>query len=292
MEQRSSSTPTQLEVRRYTPELALRHPWKLLSGLLEDIYRGRELAWRLFVRDFQAQFRQTYLGYLWAFLPPLFTSLTFIFLQSQGIVNIQGVGKSYAAFAMIGTLLWQTFAEAIQAPLQSILNAKPMLAKINFPREAILVAGLYGVLLNLLIRLLLIGGVLLVWKIVPGVGLLTLPIWIVGLVFLGFALGLALLPLGGLYGDVLKSLPILLQFWMLLTPVVYPARTEGWLGWLCSWNPVAPLISLARASLTGDSLLPQGALGILATLFSLFLCLMGLIGYRIVMPRIIERIGG
>jgi ABC-type polysaccharide/polyol phosphate export permease len=112
------------------------------------------------------------------------------------------------------------------------------------------------------------------------------------LVFLGFALGLALLPLGGLYGDVLKSLPILLQFWMLLTPVVYPARTEGWLGWLCSWNPVAPLISLARASLTGDSLLPQGALGILATLFSLFLCLMGLIGYRIVMPRIIERIGG
>jgi lipopolysaccharide transport system permease protein len=292
MEQRSSSTPTQLEVRRYTPELALRHPWKLLSGLLEDIYRGRELAWRLFVRDFQAQFRQTYLGYLWAFLPPLFTSLTFIFLQSQGIVNIQGVGKSYAAFAMIGTLLWQTFAEAIQAPLQSILNAKPMLAKINFPREAILVAGLYGVLLNLLIRFLLIGGVLLVWKIVPGVGLLTLPIWIVGLVFLGFALGLALLPLGGLYGDVLKSLPILLQFWMLLTPVVYPARTEGWLGWLCSWNPVAPLISLARASLTGDSLLPQGALGILATLFSLFLCLMGLIGYRIVMPRIIERIGG
>lgn len=292
MELRSSPDSKHLEVRRYTPELALRHPWKMLYGLFEDIYRGRELAWRLFIRDFQAQFRQTYLGYLWAFLPPLFTSLTFIFLQSQGIVNIQGVGKSYAAFAMIGTLLWQTFAEAIQAPLQSILNAKPMLAKINFPREAILVAGLYGILLNLLIRLLLIVGVLLVWKIVPGVGLLTFPIWIVGLVFLGFALGLALVPLGGLYGDVLKSLPILLQFWMLLTPVVYPARTEGWLGWLCSWNPVAPLISLARASLTGDSLLSQGALGIFATLLSLVLCLMGLIGYRIVMPRIIERMGG
>lgn len=292
MEQKPSSDPSHLEVRRYTPELALRHPWKMVLGLFEDIYRGRELAWRLFVRDFQAQFRQTYLGYLWAFLPPLFTSLTFIFLQSQGIVNIEGVGKSYAAFAMIGTLLWQTFAEAIQSPLQSILSAKPMLAKINFPREAILVAGLYGVLLNLLIRLLLIVGVLLFWKIVPGVGLVTFPIWMVGLVLLGFALGLALVPLGGLYADVLKSLPILLQFWMLLTPVVYPSRTVGWLGWLCSWNPVAPLISLARASLTGESLLPQGGLGILATCFSLLLCLAGLIGYRIVMPRIIERMGG
>lgn len=291
MEQKGQQNQSHWEVRRYTPDLALRNPRKLVQGLLYDIHRGRELAWRLFVRDFQAQFRQTYLGYLWAFLPPLFTSLTFIFLQSQGIMNIAGVGKSYAAFAMIGTLLWQTFAEALQAPLQSILNAKAMLAKVNFPREALLVSGLYGLFFNLLIRLLLIFGVLVFWGISPGIGIFTFPVWMLGLLFLGFAIGIAMFPLGSLYGDVLKSLPIVTQFWMLLTPVVYPAKTEGLMGWLCNWNPVAPLISLCRASLTGDPLL-QVNLGLLVTGFSLLLLVLGLLAYRIAMPRIIERMGG
>jgi lipopolysaccharide transport system permease protein len=263
----------------------------MVLEMFEDIYRGRELSWRLFVRDFQAQFRQTYLGYLWAFLPPLFTSLTFIFLQNQGIMNVDGIGKSYAAFAMIGTLLWQTFAEALQSPLQSILSSKPMLAKINFPRESVLISGLYGVLFNFLIRLLLIVGVLVIWGITPGVGVFTFPLWMMGLVFLGFAIGIALVPIGGLYGDVLKALPIFAQFWMLLTPVVYPARTSGWMGWLCSWNPAAPLISLARASLTGQPLM-QIPSGLLVTFIGLILCLGGLLGYRIVMPRLIERMGG
>ena len=41
------------------------------------------------------------------------------------------------------------------------------------------------------------------------------------------------------------------EFWMLLTPVVYPARTTGMSGWLASWNPVAPVITTARESLIG-----------------------------------------
>jgi lipopolysaccharide transport system permease protein len=228
---------------------------------------------------------------LWAFLPPLFTSLTFIFLQSQGIVRVEGVGKSYAAFAMIGTLLWQTFAEALQSPLQAIMSAKSMLSKINFPREAILVAGLYTVGFNFLIRLVLIALILGFWGIVPGVGLLTLPVWTIGLIFLGFAIGLTLVPVGGLYGDVLKSLPILTQFWMLLTPVVYPARTTGWAGWLSRWNPVAPLITSARASLTGQTL--DGWLfALIVTLLSCLVAVLGLICFRLIMPRIIERMGG
>ena len=56
----------------------------------------------------------------------------------------------------------------------------------------------------------------------------------------GFAFGLMLAPVGGLYGDVLKGILIVAQFWMLLTPVVYPARTEDLAGLLATWNPVVP----------------------------------------------------
>jgi len=284
------SDESKLAVRVYSPEKALTHPWVLFRELVRDTWAGRELAWRLFIRDFKAQYSQTMLGYVWAFLPPLFSSLTFIFLQSQGIVKIEGLGMPYAAFAMIGTMLWQTFVESMQSPLQAIIAAKPMLAKINFPRESILLAGLYMVLTSTAIRMLLIFGVMLVWGIVPGWGLLLLPLFLFGLILCGFAFGMAMAPIGGLYGDVSRSIPLIAQFWMLLTPVVYPARTVGWVGWLSQFNPIAPLIASARACLTNQPLEQMGlAIGYIV-LFSLVL-FCGLIGFRIVMPHLIARAG-
>src|SRR6056297_2589212 len=239
-----------LPVRVYSPQPAIQHPVVLIRDLWADVMAGRELAWRLFTRDLKAQYRQTYFGYIWAFLPPLVASATFIFLQSQGITNIEGTGIPYAAFAMMGTLLWQTFVESIQSPLTAIQNAKPMLAKINFPREAILMAGMYMVVFNFLIRLVLLAAVMAVWQVVPSGTLLLFPLAMLGLLLAGFCVGLAMVPIGGLYGDVQKAIPILAGFWMLLTPVVYPARSEGLAGILAVWNPVAPLITTARNTLT------------------------------------------
>jgi lipopolysaccharide transport system permease protein len=287
----SDRSVSELPIRVYGPEKSLTHPVVLLGDLWRDLWGGRELAWRLFLRDFKAQYSQTVLGYVWAFLPPLFASLTFVFLQSQGIVKIEGLRIPYVAFAMIGTMLWQTFVESIQSPLQAITAAKPMLAKINFPRESILVAGLYMVCASTLIRLLLIFGVMAVWGIVPGWNLLLLPVFLFGLMVCGFALGMAMVPLGGLYGDVARSIPIVAQFWMLLTPVVYPARTTGWAGWLTKWNPVSSMIESARACLTNQ---PLEHLGLAIGYILLFsgISVLGILGFRLIMPHLIVRMGG
>ena len=282
---------SELAVRIYSPDKALQHPWPLLKDLWKDLWAGRELSWRLFVRDFKAQYSQTMLGYVWAFLPPLFASLTFVFLQSQGIVKIDGLGMPYAAFAMIGTMLWQTFVDSIQSPLQAITAAKPMLAKINFPRESILVAGMYMVLASTLIRLLLIVGVMVFWGITPGWNLMLLPVFLFGLMVCGFAFGMAIVPFGGLYGDVARSIPIVAQFWMLLTPVVYPARTGGWSGWLTQWNPVSSLIESARACLTNQPLEHFG-LAIGYVFLFCFVSILGFLGFRLIMPHLIVRMGG
>lgn len=283
--------PLDLPVRVYSPEQDLEHPAKLLADLVRDIVAGRELAWRLFTRDVKAQYRQTYFGYIWAFLPPIVGSATFIFLQSQGITNIQGTGIPYAAFAMIGTLLWQTFVDAIQSPVASINAARPMLAKINFPRAAILMSGLYMVCFNFLIRMVLVGAVMVIWQIAPTIGLLLFPLAMIGLLLSGFALGLMLVPIGGLYGDVTRAVPVVAQFWMLLTPVVYPARTEGLAGWLAVWNPVSPLIVTARESLTGQPF-SQLVAGCIVTLMAAFITLLGMIAFRLIMPHLIARMGG
>jgi len=278
-------------IRVYSPEPLLGHPLVLVRSIARDLLAARELAWRLFVRDLSAQYRQTFLGYIWVFLPPLAASLTFIFLNSQGIVRIDTGGIPYPAFAMMGTLLWQVFVDAVASPAQSLTSAKAMLAKINFPREAVLMGGLAMVGFNFLVRLLLVVGVLWWWRIPVDSGVLMFPLAMAALLACGFAIGLAITPLAGLYGDVIRAIPIVAQFWMLLTPVVYPARTEGLAGALAVWNPVSPLIITARESLTAQPLSQLQPFFLVFGL-SLLLGFFGLVGFRLAMPHLIARMGG
>src|SRR5688572_20247597 len=114
---RSATDP--LGVNVYTQESPLRYPRRFLGEMFRDLRASRELAWRLFVRDTSAQYRQSILGYLWAFLPPLVASVPFIFLKSQGVVGIGDTPIPYPAYALIGTIIWQVFADALNSPLKT-----------------------------------------------------------------------------------------------------------------------------------------------------------------------------
>jgi lipopolysaccharide transport system permease protein len=278
------------EVRRYTSKRELGNPVEMLQGMFADLAASRELAWRLFLRDINAQYRQSYLGYVWAFLPPLVSSLTFVLLTSLGFFKTGETGIPYSAFAMIGTMLWQVFADSIAMPLASFNQAKSMLSKINFPRESILLAGMMMVICNFFIRLGLLVLIMAYFRIVPTTTILLFPVTILALLTAGMALGLALVPLGSLFGDVNRALPMITSFWMLLTPVVYPPKTTGLAGILSSWNPASPLITSARETLTG---LPVTHLGAMFLIFgaSLIVLFVSWVGFRVAMPHLIARMG-
>src|SRR5690349_9244965 len=100
----------------YTPESPLRHPGRLARRMARDLMDSRELAWRLFIRDIAAQYRQSILGYLWVFIPPLVASLPFVYLNAQGIVRVEATPIPYGAYAIVGTIIWQVFVDAVNAP--------------------------------------------------------------------------------------------------------------------------------------------------------------------------------
>jgi lipopolysaccharide transport system permease protein len=279
-----------LPVTIYSPESPLRHPGQFVRAMFRDLMASRELAWRLFVRDTSAQYRQSVLGYVWAFLPPLVASLPFVFLNSQGVVKMADTGIPYAAYAMVGTLIWQVFVDALNSPLRTVTAAKTMLVRINFPREAILLSGLGQVLLNFLIRLLLLVAVFMWFKITPPATVLFFPIGILALVIVGFMIGVVLTPLGILYSDVQQSLPIITLFLMFLTPVLYAPPKTGLAATVARWNPLTPLVVSTRDWLT------TGASAHLfsffaVSIFALVLLFAGWIIYRLALPHIIARIG-
>lgn len=279
-----------LPITIYTPESPLRHPGLLFATMFRDLAASRELAWRLFVRDTSAQYRQTMLGYLWAFIPPVAASLPFIFLNSQGVVSIRGTAIPYPAYAMIGTIIWQVFVDALNNPLKSVIAAKGMLARINFPREAILLSALGQVILSLLVRLILLVAVLAWFHITPPVTAVLFPVGILALIMVGFMLGIALTPIGILYSDVPQMIPILATFLMFLTPVLYPPPETGMAATLANWNPLSPLVISTRDWLTTGVVNDVPAF-VGVTAVTAVLLFAGWTIYRIALPHIVARIG-
>lgn len=274
----------------YTPDSQLRRPRQLVRSMVADLLASRELAWRLFVRNISAQYRQSLLGYLWAFLPPIVTTLTFVFLNAQQILNVGETPIPYPAYVMVGTLLWQGFVDALNSPIKLVTQSKSMLAKINFPREALILAGLCEVLFNFTIRLVLMLIVFVWFGIAVPPTILLAPVGILALMALGLMIGILLTPLGVLYRDIEWGIAVLVSMWFFVTPVVYPPPTRWPASLLAQVNPVSPLLLTTRELLTIGTVSQPGSFLLITSITCLFM-LVGWVLYRLAMPHLIERIG-
>ena len=277
-----------LETRIYQKENNA-HFFKHLKASLSDIYNSRFLAKQFAFRDIKAQYRQSYLGILWAFITPFTTAFVWIFLSSTGTIRLTDTGVPYAVFAFSGTLLWSIIKESINTPMSSTSSARGILTKINFPKEALIVSGVYKLLFNTFIKILL----LIVLIFVFGVGfhwsLLLFPLAVFVAVFIGVTIGLFITPLGMLYSDISRALGFGLSFLMYITPVVYAIPKSGIMKTLMELNPFTPIILTSRDLVVGMD--PQYLSYYFIVLgCSIPLFFLGIVFYRISIPIIVERL--
>jgi lipopolysaccharide transport system permease protein len=262
-----------------------------LGNTLQELPKSHALGFRLFKRNLKALYRQSLLGFGWALLPPFLTAALWIFLRSNNVVSMQETGVSYPVFVLTGTMLWQIFSEAISAPLSQVTENKAMLSKINIPREGLLLSGIYQLVFNIGIKILILAIVYLFFGQPTELSSLAFaPLGIFAIGLAGFSLGLALTPLGLLYQDINRGLGVVLPFLMYLTPVVYPAPTGGSMGLIMKINPLASLISQTRNWLTAQPVYDMPVFWIYTLAFGL-LFILSLVVYRLAMPMIIERMG-
>ncbi|WP_286760396.1 ABC transporter permease [Salegentibacter sp. UBA1130] len=276
-----------LQTRIYQKENKL-SPGNLLRESLGDIYSSRFLARQLAERDIKAQYRQSYLGIIWAFITPLATAVVWIFLNMSGTIRVTDTGIPYPVYAFTGTLLWSIITEAVNSPTSSTNSARGLLSKINFPKEALIISGIYKLLFNSSIKIIL----LLVFVFLFGIGfhwsLLLLPLVILGAILFGTTIGLFLTPISMLYKDVGKIVGMGFSFLMYITPVVYAVPDEGLMRTVMEINPFTPIILTSRDLITGASpeYLTYYFIVLAATVPLFFLALLA---YRISIPIIVER---
>jgi lipopolysaccharide transport system permease protein len=273
----------------YTPASDLRHPGRLFAQMWRDLLASRGLAWRLLVRDISAHYRQSFLGFAWALLPPIVMAVGFTLAGKANVISVGETQLPYPAYVVLSMVLWQTFVEALNGPLVAVTNAKQMLARINFPREAIALAKLGEVFFNFGIKLILIAAIF-IWYQMPVTWAASLaPLALLSLILLGTFFGLLLAPLGVLYQDVTQGLTVLTGLWLFLTPIIYPVPQSGAFATIVKLNPVTPLLVTTRElATTGIVSDPYRFLIVSAlTLAGLF---MTWVVFRLAMPYAIERV--
>ncbi|WP_264553447.1 ABC transporter permease [Flavobacterium sp. N2038] len=261
---------------------------KLIKESLKDIVSSRFLAKQLAIRDIKAQYRQSFLGIIWAFITPLSTALVWIILSKSGAVKLSETGVPYPVYVFSGTLLWSIVVDSINAPMANTNAARGILSKINFPKEALILSGVYKLISNSIVKIVL----LLAFLIVYGVGfhssILLFPLAFLGIIFFGTTIGLFITPLGMLYNDIGKIITIGLNFLMYATPVVYAIPRMGLLKSLMEINPLTPLLLTTRNLLFGQHIEYSAYyFGVFAVCIPLFF--LGLVFYRISIPIIVER---
>lgn len=259
---------------------------------LRELWEYRELAGFLAWRDVKVRYKHTVLGVAWVLIQPLAMMLVFWLFFGR----LVGLGKDmavpYPLFALAGLPAWQFFARVVQESGGSLLANQRLLAKVYFPRILAPVAAAGAALLDFTVCLGLLTVGLAVSGYLPGWQVLALPAF--GLLMLATALGVGcwLAALSTEFRDVVHVVPFLVQFWMIATPVVYPASLiPERFRWLAGLNPMTGVVEGFRWALLGAGEGPGLTVGLSAVVAAVLL-LTGMAWFRWRERRFADLLGG
>lgn len=220
-------------------------------GELKDLWAFRELLYFLTWRDVKVRYKQTELGIAWAIIQPLFTMVIFTLFFGR-LAGVPSDNVPYPIFAYAGLLAWTFFANAITSSGNSLVGSANLITKVYFPRLIIPGAAVVGGLVDFAIAFV----VLAILMIFYGVGItwniLMFPVLVVLTTLLALGVGMWMSALNVKYRDVRFALPFLVQLWMFVSPVIYPASfLPAKFRWILVLNPMTGIIEGYRASLFG-----------------------------------------
>jgi lipopolysaccharide transport system permease protein len=250
-----------------------------LWAALQELIRHRELLWSLTAREILVRYKQAALGIAWAILQPLV--LMIVFAVFFGIFcKVPSEGLPYTIFFYLALVPWMFFSTALSFAVHSLSGNAYLISKVSFPREVLPLATVLAAGIDFLIGAALLVGMLLLYHIpLTWNALFIVPLFAVQVVFTT-AISLVLSAVNVRYRDVRYVLPLLMQVWLYVSPVMYPVSVvPERLRFFYLLNPMAALIDAYRRSL-GHGLRPHGTSLLIATVVSFLLLFLAYRGFK------------
>lgn len=247
------------------PHLIIRpsRGWQALD--LRQVWQFRDLLATLAQRDVKLRYRQTALGAVWVILQPLIAAGIFSFVFGA-VAGLPSGGVPYIVFSYAGLLCWNLFSSTLSKSSNVLVANTQLVSKVYFPRLVLPLSTVYSSLIDFGVAAAMMAVLMLIYGVVPGWGLLLLPLWMLLTLVLSVGCGLFLSALMVSYRDVQYIVPVAMNFLLYASPVAYSVATAlgrlsgkvspeavVWANRAFLANPMAGLLEAFRWSLLGGA---------------------------------------
>lgn len=230
-----------------------------LTVLPKELYQNRRLIWRLSGNDFKKRYAGSYLGMVWALVPPVVTVCMYwfvfdrIFGTSRQIAS-DGLDVPYVLFLTAGLVPWFFFSDALSSGTSALLEYNYLVKKVVFKISILpiikitaatfvhffftgvllVIAALYGYLPTVFF------GQLLYYTFCEYVFVL--------------ALCYATCAIVVFFRDLQQIIAIILQVGMWATPILWNIHEfPDDIKWIIKLNPMTYIVEGFRSSIYGES---------------------------------------
>ena len=241
---------------------------------LKEVVKYKDLIFLFVKRNFVSQYKQTVLGPAWAIIQPLLTTVVFTFIFG----NVAGLADCGAVptflFYMCANLSWSFFSGCLTNTSSTFIANSGVMGKVYFPRLCVPISTVLSQFIGFGIQLAMFIVFLVIFLFVPGFNIqinfwvLLFPVLVIQMAILGFGFGIIISALTTKYRDLQFLVGFGVSLWMYATPVAYSIKIfgSGILYQLCRFNPMTPIIELARYGFLGSE---AGRVDLLAWAISL-----------------------
>lgn len=245
-------------------------------------WKYRYLLQNLITRDFKLKYRRSVLGVLWSVLNPLLTCIVMFVVFDAIFKGMRGEGiPNFAAFLLIGQLLFNFFRESTTMAMESVLKNAPLLRKVYIPKYIFPMEKCCFALVNCLFSFIALVLVLLFTWTPVSWNTLLLALFPLVTLFI-FCLGVGLM-LSALYVFVRDIMHIWEVFCTLLSygsAIFYdPDMMSGWVQRVIHINPLYWYITAFRNCVIWGKGLPVSML-VVCTLCAALSLSLGIIVFK------------
>lgn len=246
-----------------------------------------ERIWMLAKTDFKLRYYDTFLGFLWTLVNPLFRLAIFYFIFTF-IFNKQI--PNYALHIFSGLILWMFFQEATKKGMNVLKSKRYLYENINFNKLDLYTSSVLSSLMVLIINIIVYFIVSMFFEIPITWNILFVPLHILNLCILVYGIILILSTINIYFRDINQIWDMILLAWFWINPIFYAKavifETYPVLKFI---NPLAGIIINTREGiLYGNP--PDWGLYAYDMLYSIVVLLTGLIAFRLLFHKAAEKL--
>jgi lipopolysaccharide transport system permease protein len=217
-----------------------------------DLWRYRELFFILAWRDVAVRYKQTVVGFAWAFVRPFMTMVVFTVVFGHIARLSSGDATPYALMVYGGLLPWTLFSSVFGDASASVMGNSNLISKVYFPRMIVPLSTIIVALIDFAVSLSILVGLMIWYRFVPGWQILLLPVFVVLALLASVGPALWASAIVVKYRDFRFVVPFLLQFGLYASPVGFSSAIvpPEW-RLLYSLNPMVGIIDGFRWCIVG-----------------------------------------